>query len=257
LAQRIGAVLATTSRRTLVDSCYCHIEDCVLCEAELYSGLSAQQVCEIRGLLSKHNHGAHEVLFREGEPNTHLYLLRQGQLKLTTLTPDGREQIIGLGLPGQLLGFHSMNDTAHTYTAETLTAADVCKIRRPDMIAVLERNPSIMLRVIEILNQELNRAQLLIRLLGQKTSVEKVAAFILSLAPLGLRNGSPTELPLPLSRQEMAELLGLTVETVSRHMSEFRREGILDAPRGHVRIFDVERLQRLAGDLPAHVALRH
>jgi hypothetical protein len=55
----------------------------------------------------------------------------------------------------------------------------------------------------------------------------------------------------------MAELLGLTVETVSRHMSEFRREGILDAPRGHVRIFDVERLQRLAGDLPAHVTLRH
>lgn len=240
-----------------MDSCYCHIEDCVLCEAGLYSGLSTRQVCEIRGLLSKHRHGAHEVLFREGEPNTYLYLLREGQLKLTTVTPDGREQIIGLGLPGHLLGFHSMHDTVHTYTAETLTAVQLCKIRRADMVDVLRQNPSVMLRVIDMLNEELNRAQLLIRLLGQKTSVEKVAAFILSLAPLGLRNGSPTELPLPLSRQEMAELLGLTVETVSRHMSEFKREGILDAPRGHVRILNAERLQRLAGDLPAHAGLRH
>ncbi len=238
-----------------MDTCYCHIEDCVLCDASLSAGLTAQQVCEIRGMLSKHDYAAHEVLFREGEANVHLFLLRAGQLKLTTLTPDGREQIVGLGLPGQLLGFQSMHDTAYTCTAVSLTPVHACKIRRTDMLAVLRHNPAVMLRVIDILNEELNRAQLLIRLLGQKTSVEKVAAFILSLAPLGLKNGSPTQLPLPLSRQEMAELLGLTVETVSRHMSEFKREGILDAPRGHVRILDAKRLQSLAGDLPP--ALRH
>lgn len=239
-----------------MDRCYCHIDDCVLYEAGWDSGLGTRQVCEIRGLLSKHDHGAHEVLFREGEPNTHLYLLREGQLKLTTITPEGREQIVGLGLPGHLLGFHSMHDAAHSYTAETLTAVRVCKIRRTDMVDVLRQNPSVMLRVIDILNEELNRAQRLIRLLGQKTSTEKVAAFILSLARPGLRNGSPTELPLPLSRQEIAQLLGLRVETVSRHMSEFKREGILDAPRGHVRILNAERLQRLAGDLPMHARSR-
>jgi len=105
----------------------------------------------------------------------------------------------------------------------------------------------VMLRVINVLNEELGRAQSVIRLLGHKSSTERVASFLLSLLPPGKKNGEPVDVPLTLTRQEMAERLGLTIETVSRHMSELKRDQIIDAPRGWVRILDATRLEALAG----------
>lgn len=227
--------------------CFCQVEDCVLCEAELQSSLTLEQVCEVRGLLARQKLEPHQTLFHAGEPNKHLYLIRDGQIKLTAISTDGREQIIGLGLAGHLIGFDDVRDTTHSYSAVALTPAHVCKIAHADMMKVLAENPPAMLRVINVLNDELGRAQSVIRLLGHKSSTERVATFLLSLLPPGKHNGEPLDVPLPLSRQEMAELLGLTIETVSRHMSELKREGVIDAPRGMVRILDTPRLQQLAG----------
>jgi CRP/FNR family transcriptional regulator len=230
-----------------MEFCQCHIEDCLLCEAQLYEGLSEQQVCAVRGLLSKHEYGPHDTLFREGEPNTHLCLVRDGLLKLTAIGPDGHEQIIGLGVPGQLLGFNTVADARHTFTAVALTPTRVCKLGLRDMLQILSQNPPVAMRTIEQLNRELARAQSLIRLLGQKSSAEKVASFLLALVPPGTNGSATGPLPLPLSRQEIGELLGLTVETVSRQMSEFKRSRVIDAPRGTVNILDLNRLRLLAG----------
>lgn len=227
--------------------CFCQVESCVLCDAQLHSRLTLEQVCEVRGLIARKQLAPHETLFRAGEPNQHLYIVSDGQIKLTALSSDGREQIIGIAVAGNLIGFDDVRDTAHTYSAVALTPARVCKITHADMLKVLEENPPAMLRVINMLNEELGRAQSVIRLLGQKSSTERVASFLLSLLPPGTRHDKPLEVPLPLSRQEMAELLGLTIETVSRHMSELKREGIIDAPRGHLRVLDAPRLQGLAG----------
>jgi CRP/FNR family transcriptional regulator len=247
-----------------METCACHNQDCLLCEARLYEGLSHEQVCAVRGLLSKHDYGPHEILFREGEVSTHLFLLREGLLKLTAIGPDGREQIIGLGVPGQLLGFNTASDRRCAYTAETLIPTKVCKLHHTDMLQVLSQNPPVALHTLELLNQELGRAQALIRLLGQKTSSEKVASFLLALIPPGINGSAAGPLPLPLSRQEIGEMLGLTVETVSRLMSEFKRENIIEAPRGTVRILDIKRLRTLAGAEPmssatgtVHAGWRH
>lgn len=230
-----------------MSECFCQVDDCVLCVAQLHSSLSLEQVCEVRGLLTRQRFEPHQSLFHAGEPNTHLYVVREGQIKLTTLSSDGREQIIGLGLAGHLIGFDDVRDTAHTYSAVALTPAHVCKVAHADMLKILAENPQAMMRAINVLNEELGRAQSVIRLLGHKTSSERVASFLLSLLPPGKHNGDPLDVPLPLSRQEMAELLGLTIETVSRHMSELKREGIIDAPRGRVQILNTPRLQALAG----------
>jgi CRP/FNR family transcriptional regulator len=243
--------------RGAMEICSCHIEDCLLCEAQFYQGLSHEQVCAVRGLLSKHDYDAHAILFREGEASSHLYLVREGLLKLTAIGPDGREQIIGLGVAGQLLGFNTASDRRCAYTAETLIPTRVCKLRHTDMLKVLEQNPPVALHTLELLNQELGRAQALIRLLGQKTSSEKVASFLLALVPPGLNGAAAGPLPLPLSRQEIGEMLGLTVETVSRLMSEFKRERIIEAPRGTVSILDLNRLRTLAGATPAETGWRH
>lgn len=228
-----------------MQSCFCQVGSCVLCEAELHSEVSSEQVCQIRGLLSKHSYDAHEIIFRESDPGAYLFLVREGHIKLTASNPDGREQIIGLGLAGHVIGFDTMDDEAYTHTAETLTPADVCTIRRKDMLQILEQNPGVSMRLVEILNDELRQAKTLIRVLGQKSPAGKIATFILSLFPQ--RGAIPRELVLPLSREEVAEMVGLTEETVSRVMADLRRKGVIEAPRGFIRIIDHKRIFSLAG----------
>jgi len=112
----------------------------------------------------------------------------------------------------------------------------------------------VSLGVIQRLNQELEQAQALIRDLGLKSAPEKVASFILSLVPE--HQVCSEQIPLPLSRQEMAELLGLTVETTSRVITRFRRSGVIQTSRGYMRILDYARLQSLAGNPVGPVAAR-
>lgn len=231
-------------------ACACQIDECVLCEARLYSGLSAEQVCQIRGMLGKQDYRAHAMLFREGEPCRYLYVLRSGQVKLTTALADGREQILGVRVAGQLLGFETLDDDLYPYTATALTPVDACRITHKDMLRILEQNPAVALRVIRRLNRELECAQARIRDLGLKNAHERVASFILSLAPE--RGEPPAALPLVLSRQEMADLLGLTIETVSRVIAELKRGGIIQPVRGAIRILDEERLASLANGSARH-----
>lgn len=184
-------------------------------------------------------------MFREGERSTHLFLIREGHVKLTTTSADGRQQIIGLGVTGNVIGFDLVEDEVYAYTAEAISPVRACKIQHRDMLRVMEQNPDVSLRIVEILNEELSQAKNLIRVLGQRGSVERIAMFILSLIP---RRGSVAlEFPFPLSREEMAEMIGLRVETVSRVMAELQRRKVVEAPRGCIRVLDVGRLRLLAG----------
>lgn len=242
--------------------CACQVGECVLCEARLASGPAREHACEVRGLLTRQTHRPREILFRQGEPSEHLFLLGTGQVKLMSNLPDGREQILGVRIAGQLLGFEALHpagaaerggaaggDVQHPYTAETLTTVEVCRIRHRDMLAILEQNPAVSLRVIERLRQELDQAQVLIRDLGLKSAPEKVASFILSLVPDDAARADI--LLMPLSRLEIAEFLGLTVETVSRVFAKFRRDDLIRTPRGRVEILNRAHLSSVAGGISA------
>ena len=228
-----------------MSTCYCEIDACVLCEARLYPGLTAEQVCHIRGLLIRQTYNARDILFRDGDPAAYLFAVRAGQIKLISALPDGRQQILHLVVAGQLLGREAFNDRPYEYTAEALTEVSVCKISSRDLQQVLEQNPSMSMRVIQILIQELDQTEMLIRDLGLKTAPEKVASFILSLLPV--RGDQAGEIPLLLSRREMAEMLGLTEETVSRVMAEFNRKKLIHTGKGTIRIGKPDHLYALAG----------
>jgi CRP/FNR family transcriptional regulator len=237
-----------------VESCFCQIAECILCGAQLHSQMPPEQVCQIRGMLSRHSYAARELLFREGDPGTHLILIREGLVKLTVSGADGQEQIFGFGEPGHIIGFDTVDDKTYTFTAETKTPVVACKIQRKDMLRVLEHSPNVSLRVVRMLNSELARANGLIRVLGQKSPVERIATFILSLAPQ--KHDPSRKLLLPLSREEMAKTVGLRVETVSRVMADLQRRGVIEAPRGHIRILDFKSLRSLGGisSLPSQAA---
>ena len=226
-------------------TCACEINACVLCESRLYPGLSKEQVCQIRERLIREMYEPHEVLFREGGEAAFLFSLRSGQVKLTTSMPDGRQQILRIAVAGQLLGIETFKGQRYPFTAEAITDVVACKISHRDLRQILEVNPAVSLRVIESLSQELDQAESLIRDLGLKTSPEKVSSFLLSLIP---QRGDPdAELPLRLSRREIAEMLGLTEETVSRVMADFARKKIIGSGKGYIRILDRKWLEEITG----------
>lgn len=226
-------------------TCSCSISGCVLCEERLYPGLSKEQVCQIRERLIRELYEPHEVLFHENDKAAFLFSLRTGQIKLTSSMPDGRQQILRIAVAGHLLGIETLCGRRYPYTAETLTDVAVCKLSHKDLREIIETSPSLSMKVIESLGQELDHAESLIRDLGLKTSPEKVSSFLLSLVP---QHGDPDiELPLRLSRREMAEMLGLTEETVSRVMADFTRKKIIGSGKGYIRIFDRQRLREING----------
>ncbi len=233
-----------------MSACLCHTDDCLLCEAHLHEGLTDAQACEIQGLLSRRTAEPQEIIFRQGETSDWLYVVRAGQLKLSVTGADGREQIMRIAVAGQLIGYDTIDDLHHPYTATALTAARLCGIRHRDMLRVLEENLEVSRRMVQLLNLELVQARALIHILGQKSSAEKIALFLLSLVPEHGHDGPQVDVPLPLSRQEMADMLGLTVETVSRQMAELKRERIIEAPRGHIRILNRPGLNIYTGMSP-------
>lgn len=222
--------------------------NCEYCEAKLYAGLSARQVKELDGRLGLCRSKPRHTLFRAGDPAKYLYVVREGQVKLTRTDIDGREHLLNLVGPGYFLGFDTIGNPAYSYSAETLTPTVFCRIKHDDIVWLLAEAPQVSLNILLAVNEQLAQARNLIHVLGQKTAVEKVAALLLNLysSETGGKSGKATA--LHLSRQEMAEILGLTVETVSRIMATLRRKGIIDAPRGRIVISARARLQTLAGE---------
>jgi len=231
--------------------CVCNRDDCILCEGRIFNGLASDQVCQVRGLIAPISCPARALLFHERAPADLLFILKSGCVKLTTAMADGREQILRLALPGQMFGFESLHDSCYPYSACALTPVSVCAVRHRDMMRILEKDPGVSIKMIHMLNGELERSRALVRDLGLKSSTERVASFILSLVPL--TRGLSRDVALPLTRKEISEMLGLTMETVSRAMTGFQRAGIIRASRGQIRIVDAGKLKGLAEGASARV----
>jgi CRP/FNR family transcriptional regulator len=207
------------------------------------------QACQVMGMIQKKSYPPKSVLFHEGSATHSLFLLKSGYVKLTSALPDGRNQGLRFASSWQFVGLDALGDDQYSYTAEAITPIDVCTIRHKDMLILLEQNPRLALSIINTLNRELQHANNMIKNLGMMSSTERVAAFLLSI--LQSEEEGASEFPLPLSRTDMAEMLGLTLETVSRVLSRLTREKIIwMQPSGRLlRIIDKKQLEALGGDI--------
>ena len=193
---------------------------------------------------------AAEVLFAQGQSSACLFSLSKGTVKITSNWTDGREQIVGLASPGKLLvGLQSIDQEHYEYTAVAATDGSACKIRHRALIHALQDRPVIALRLIVALNAQLAHSRSLMEIMGRKTAAEKIAAFILLQAPK--KDVEEDRFILPFSRNDIAELLGLREETVCRQMAKMKRNGVIYAPRGKMRVQNWERLRAIAGGLSA------
>lgn len=219
---------------------------CVFCDTRVRPDGTVARACRAHAMRQFQEFSARDRLFRQGDPGSQVFVVLSGQVKLSVVNQDGREQIVGIRFPGQLLGCAGVQETHYPWTAEALGAVRTCALHQSDIARILDRYPSVSLRIIERLHRELRQAETLICDLGLKSAPQRVASFVLSLCPPDVQ--APATVPLLLSRRETAELLGLTIETVSRALSRLRDEGIVDTTRSEIRVMNLTRLRDLAGE---------
>lgn len=224
-----------------VDCLNCQIRHLTVCGA-----LEPAELEHMERVVSHKQLARGHQLFEENQPSDHVYNLADGAMRLFKLLPDGRRQIVGFALPGDFLGLASQNK--NTYSAEAIAEASVCRFRRDELAAMLRRFPQLEHRLLGIANDALGAAQEQMVLLGRKTPIEKVASFLLTLSKRLQRLGRPTEaIDLPMTRADIADFLGLTVETVSRCFTKLKKAHAIALPTpDRVQLIDAAVLEALA-----------
>ena len=189
-----------------------------------------------------------DQLFVTGSAFRSIYAVRSGSIKTFTFTEDGREQVTGFFLPGELVGLDAIGRGIHHTGARALQTTSVCEIPYPEFEALSQQIPSLARQLLRIMSREMHDDQVLLMLLGKRSADERLAAFLLNLSErFGQRGYSPVEYNLSMSRHDIANYLGLAVETVSRWFSRLQEDGIVAVRARNVRLLDLPRLRALAG----------
>ncbi|MDM0072250.1 fumarate/nitrate reduction transcriptional regulator Fnr [Variovorax sp. J31P207] len=187
-----------------------------------------------------------ETLFRNGEPFTSLYAIRTGVFKTRVTSEDGRDQVTGFQMAGEIIGLDGIVNDQHTCDAVALEDSEVC-VMPFERIEELSREVTALQRhVHQIMSREIVREHGVMLLLGSMRAEERLAAFLLNLVQrLHARGFSRSELVLRMTREEIGSYLGLKLETVSRTLSKFAADGMVEVEQRNVRILDPEALRRI------------
>lgn len=188
-----------------------------------------------------------ETIFREADPAEYLFNVTGGAVKVYKLLADGRRQITGFFFPGDFLGLAHLNKYA--YTAEAIEDVRLCRFSRYKLENMLEQYPKLERHLLQTASNELASAQDQMLLLGRKTARERIATFLLALSEQARRHGRSGErVNLPMSRGDIGDYLGLTMETVSRTFTRFKNDGKVELTGARqVTLQDRQALCRLAG----------
>ena len=221
--------------------------NCNLRELCMPIDLSQQEldrIDEVVAVRRKVKRGA--ILFRNGEKFTNLYAIRTGFFKTCVDTEDGRDQVTGFQMAGEVIGLDGIVNDQHTCNAVALEDAEVC-VMPFDRLEELSREITALQRhVHKIMSREIVREHGVILLLGSMRAEERLAAFLLNLVQrLFARGFSQSELVLRMTREEIGSYLGLKLETVSRTFSKFADEGIVEVKQRHVRILKIDALKEI------------
>jgi len=221
--------------------------ECTLRELCLPLGLDGADLLQLEQLVRRRRPlKKGEYLFRHGDSLKSLFAVRRGTIKTTGLMEDGRVQVTGFYLAGELLGIDAISNDRHPCSAEAVEPTEICEIPYHDLEAVAQQVPGLQHQLFKIMSREILRDEQMLMMLGRMTAEERLAACLLSLAQrrLGAVDG---EIRLPMSRQDLGDYLGLALETVSRLFSRFQEEGLIEVHGRQVRITNVDRLRSLGG----------
>ncbi len=227
---------------------------CRSCEARhrgICGVFNAEELTEFARHTRRVNHASGEELIGEAAGIDSYATILRGVVKLTKTLKDGRQQVVGLQLAPDLLG--RVFGEESRLTAETVTDVELCKIPRKTFESMLAADSDLEHRVLLQTLRELDEARDWMVTVGRKTAPEKVASFICFIAThfhptAALAPGKSVSFDLPLTRADIADFLGLTIETVSRQFTRLRTDGVISiAGNRHIEVADLERLRARCG----------
>lgn len=199
----------------------CPVRDLAICNS-----LTQIELAVFRDSGSKRHLQPGEPLCWEGDEAAYVYTVTRGTLRLSKLLSDGRRQVTGFAFPGDFLGV-TMEDE-HPFTAEAVSEVELCQYRRSRFDAFVDSHPHIERRLYSAAASELAAARDQLVLLGRKTAAERLASFLLQMTRRSEQSpGKPLRAMLPMTRTDIADYLGLRIETVSRELGTLKTSGLV------------------------------
>lgn len=219
----------------------CHLRDlCLPC------GMNGSDIERLDSLgFNRRKVALGEALYNEGDQFHAIYAVRSGTFKSSLMLADGREQVSGFHMAGELMGLDGIANSRHASSAIALEDTEVCAIPYARLNAAATGSTGMQHIVSRLMSREIVREHSLMLLLGSMNAEERLAAFLLNLSQrLAARGYSSSEFHLRMSRAEIGSYLGMKLETVSRTFSAFQAQRLLEVDKRHIRITDLEGLKR-------------
>ena len=221
--------------------------NCNLRELCLPAGLSPDEMKRIEALVyARRKVRRGETLFHAGDKFNSIYAIRVGFFKTALLHDDGREQVTGFQMPGELLGLDGIGSGGYTSNAVALEDCEVCVLPFALVEDIGREIPALQRHLHCVLSREIVRDHGVMMLLGSMRAEERLAVFLLNLSKRFARRGwSAVDFHLRMTREEIGSYLGLKLETVSRLFSKFQDDGLLSVSQKHVCILDSHALEAI------------
>ena len=198
-----------------------------------------------------------DYLFRTGDPFRAIYVIQSGCIKTSMLTGGGDVQVLRFSLPGELVGANAIGSPHHPCDAVALEPTELCELPFAQLEQLVREHPQVQHRLLRLLSDEIVLDEKLMAMLGRQKAETRVADFLLNFSQRNRQQGS-ADMPfrLPMSRQDMGDYLGLSLETISRLLSRFQADGLLRVRGRQVQLRDLARLQSIARLCPEPILLR-
>lgn len=218
-------------------------------------GLEESDMKRLDKIIGRRKVARDEFLYRIGDRFTALYAVRVGHFKTYQENLDGDRQITGFQMPGELLGMDAIGTERHQCDAMALQDSEVCEIPFARLEQLFGQMPMLLRHFHRMMSHEITSEQNVIMLLGNMRAEQRFAAFLVNLSSrYAARGYSPTRFQLRMTRQDVGNYLGLTIESISRLISKFRKQGLLAVEQRDVEVVDLGALKQLAAGVDACAA---
>ncbi|QSX31661.1 MULTISPECIES: electron transport transcriptional regulator EtrA [Shewanella] len=239
----------TKGRRPANAGCTIHCHDCSMGTLCIPFTLNTNELDQLDNIIERKKPiQKGEQIFQSGDSLKSLYAIRSGTVKSYTITEQGDEQITGFHLAGDVIGFDGIHGQSHQSFAQALETSMVCEIPFNTLDELSGTMPKLRQQIMRLMSNEIMSDQEMILLLSKKNAEERLAAFISNLARrYGNRGFSAREFRLTMTRGDIGNYLGLTVETISRLLGRFQKSGLIEVKGKYITILDAAGLNQLAG----------
>lgn len=241
---KIVSDLKTNGRST----CTIHCQNCSISQLCLPFALNKHELLQLDNIIERKKPiQKSQIIFQSGDELKAIYAIRSGTIKAYNINENGEEQITAFHLPGDLIGFDAIMDMKHVGFAQALETSMICEIPFEILDDLAGKMPRIRHQIMRLMSNEIKNDQNMILLLSKMNAEEKLAAFLYNLSQRYFERGfSAKEFRLTMTRGDIGNYLGLTIETISRLLGRFQKNGIITVQGKYITINKMEELSKMA-----------